>query len=113
MVKGGRCYAYADDRLLDAQVVTGALPSHPERWAFYCVWVCNLVDKYLSVGIYRVVYNSLTQFTKSVHLNGGKDFKCDRRVERETPHFLYMPRAPGFVGDRQVRRLSENAGDGR
>jgi hypothetical protein len=76
--------------------------------------MCNFVDKYLLTELYRVVYNTLTHFTKSVHLNCAKDLKCDLRIERETLQvFLYVPRAPSFVGGRQGRRLSENGGDGR
>jgi hypothetical protein len=48
--------------------------------------------------LYRVTdfHNSLTCFTKSVHLNGGKTSTCDPHTERETPQvYLYVPREPG------------------
>ena len=31
MLKGGRCYACVDDRFSEAQVVIGAVASHPGR----------------------------------------------------------------------------------
>jgi hypothetical protein len=59
VLKGGRCYAHADDRLVDAQVVIGALPSHPEMWGstvYGCVtWWTSIC---LPAGVYRVVYKS-------------------------------------------------------
>jgi hypothetical protein len=52
-------------------------------------------------------------FTKSLHLNGQKNFNMHRRKERATLQVsLYMLGALSFVGGRQGSRLSKYGGNG-
>jgi hypothetical protein len=53
-----------------------------------------------------------THFTKSVHLNGGKDFNM-RPIfrKRNFQVYLYVPGVLSFVGGLQGSTLHENGGD--
>lgn len=57
--------------------------------------------RYLSYGLYSVIHNSLTRFTKSVHLTGERD--CNTRptgAKRNTPKlFAYLITALCGVAD--------------
>ena len=66
---------------------------YPE-WRFVCVCVC----------VCGVTYNSQTRFTKSVHLNDGKDFTYRRRNFLSL--FVCVPRAFSSYGGRQGRCLN-------
>ena len=45
---------------------------------------------------YKVIHNSPTHFTKSVHLNGGKDFNM-RPCSKRNSLYLYVSRVLSFV----------------
>jgi len=60
--------------------------------------------------MYRVIYNSLTHFTKSVHLNGRKDFNLPQTETGTLQVYLYMPQALSFIGCGQGSRLRGNDG---
>jgi hypothetical protein len=42
----------------------------------------------MTVRKYRIIPNFLTPFMKSVHLDGGKECKCDLKMDRETVQFF-------------------------
>ena len=58
----------------------------------------------------RATYNSLAHFTKSVHLNGGKDVNM-QLTHRKSEVYLYLPLTHSFVGVHQEGRLREDGGD--
>jgi len=62
---------------------------------------------------YRVIPNSLTHFTKSVHLNNAKDLNVGpTHRKRNSPRIFYVERVLSFFDCRQGSKLSKNGGDG-
>jgi hypothetical protein len=87
-----------------------------------CVIAEYTVMDYLK--FYSVIHNSSTHFTKSVHLNGGRDFNM-RPIyvcvsvyiiafwRKTLQIYFYLPWALSSSAVRHGRRLSENGADGR
>ena len=107
MLKGGRCYACVGDIILRLRWLEAHWHLTPEV-TFFCVWVCNLVDRCLPTELYRVIHNSLTHVTKPVHLNGEKDFNMRPTYRKRNSKFFCTCRRRG----RQGSMFWENGGDG-
>lgn len=84
-------------------------------YAVYKLLVCSKQRRYLyrSLIQFRVIHNSRTHFTKSVHLKGGKDFNM-RPTHRKwnSPSLFVRSAGASFIGDHQGSRSKENGGDG-
>ena len=63
-------------------------------------------------AMHRVIHNPMTRDTKSVHINGGKDYTRPTQEREALSEFTCTCRGClSFVCSRQERRLSENGGE--
>jgi hypothetical protein len=81
-------------------------------YVYIHVYVYRIMHLWIKLVSYRFVKNFLTYFTKSVHLNDGKN--CNMLLtygKRNCPR-LFVKRALSYGSGHQGNRLSQNGDDG-